>query len=196
MDRYVTGTAIKKRREAKGMTQAQLAEILCVSDKAVSKWENAGGYPDISLLQPLAKALGMSVTELLSGENVENKNRSANMLRSVFYVCPVCGNVIHTMGKAVISCCGITLPPLEAEDADREHTISIEKVEDEWYVSVNHPMTKEHYISFIAAMADNGIQMIKLYPEGMAQTRFKISRVKWLYVYCNRHGLFRVKTTK
>lgn len=196
MDRYVTGTAIKKRREAKGMTQAQLAEMLCVSDKAVSKWENAGGYPDISLLQPLAKALGMSVTELLSGENVENKNRSANMLRSVFYVCPVCGNVIHTMGKAVISCCGITLPPLEAEDTDEEHTISIEKVEDEWYVSVNHPMTKEHYISFIAAMADNGIQMIKLYPEGMAQARFKISRVKWLYVYCNRHGLFRVKIAK
>lgn len=196
MDRYVTGTAIKKRREVKGMTQAQLAEILCVSDKAVSKWENAGGYPDISLLQPLAKALGMSVTELLSGENVENKNRSANMLRSVFYVCPVCGNVIHTMGKAVISCCGITLPPLEAEDTDREHTISIEKVEDEWYVSVNHPMTKEHYISFIAAMADNGIQMIKLYPEGMAQARFKINRVKWLYVYCNRHGLFKVKITK
>jgi len=196
MDRYVTGAAIKKRREAKGMTQAQLAEMLCVSDKAVSKWENAGGYPDISLLQPLAKALGMSVTELLSGENVENKNRSANMLRSVFYVCPVCGNVIHTMGKAVISCCGITLPPLEAEGTDREHTISIEKVEDEWYVSVNHPMTKEHYISFIAAMADNGIQMIKLYPEGMAQARFKISRVKWLYVYCNRHGLFRVKIAK
>ena len=196
MDRYVTGTAIKKRREAKGMTQAQLAEMLCVSDKAVSKWENAGGYPDISLLQPLAKALGMSVTELLSGENVENKNRSANMLMSVFYVCPVCGNVIHTMGKAVISCCGITLPPLEAEDTDREHTISIEKVEDEWYVSVNHPMTKEHYISFIAAMADNGIQMIKLYPEGMAQARFKISRVKWLYVYCNRHGLFKVKMAK
>ena len=155
-----------------------------------------GGYPDISLLQPLAKALGMSVTELLSGENVENKNRSANMLMSVFYVCPVCGNVIHTMGKAVISCCGITLPPLEAEDTDREHTISIEKVEDEWYVSVNHPMTKEHYISFIAAMADNGIQMIKLYPEGMAQARFKISRVKWLYVYCNRHGLFKVKIAK
>ena len=100
------------------------------------------------------------------------------------------------MGKAVISCCGITLLPLEAEGTDIEHTISIEKVEDEWYVSVNHPMTKEHYISFIAAMADNGIQMIKLYPEGMAQTRFKISRVKWLYVYCNRHGLFRVKTTK
>lgn len=196
MDRYVTGTAIKKRREAKGMTQAQLAEMLCVSDKAVSKWENAGGYPDISLLQPLAKALGMSVTELLSGENVENKNRSANMLRSVFYVCPVCGNVIHTMGKAVISCCGITLPPLEAEDTDREHTISIEKVEDEWYVSVNHPMTKEHYISFIAAMADNGIQMVKLYPEGMAQARFKIIRVKWLYVYCNRHGLFKVKIAK
>lgn len=196
MDRYVTGAAIKKRREAKGMTQAQLAEMLCVSDKAVSKWENAGGYPDISLLQPLAKALGMSVTELLSGENVENKNRSANMLRSVFYVCPVCGNVIHTMGKAVISCCGITLPPLEAEYIDEEHTIGIEKVEDEWYVSVNHPMTKEHYISFIAAMADNGIQMIKLYPEGMAQARFKISRVKWLYVYCNRHGLFKVKITK
>ena len=192
MDRYVTGATIKKRREAKGMTQSRLAEILAVSDKAVSKWETAGGYPDITLLEPLAKALGLSTIELLSGENVTNRNRSANMLRSEFYVCPVCGNVVYTVGKAVVSCCGITLPPLEAETPDERHMFTMEKVEDELYVTINHPMTKDHYISFVAALSDNGVQMVKLYPEGMAEARFRYSRVRRLYVYCNHHGLFKI----
>ena len=63
MDHYVTGGAIKALREKKGLTQAQLGEILTVSDKAVSKWETGRGLPDISLLEPLALALGVSVPE-------------------------------------------------------------------------------------------------------------------------------------
>ena len=43
-------------------------------------------------------------------------------------VCPICGNVIHTLGSALVSCCGITLPALEAEEADEEHPLTIEKV--------------------------------------------------------------------
>ena len=192
MDRYVTGAVIKKLRENKKMTQEELAEKIYVSSKAVSKWETGQGFPDISLIEPLAQALDISVIELLSGEDISNVNRSSKMSRSKFYVCPVCGNVIRTTGEAVVSCCGITLPPLEAEPADGDHSIRLEVVEDEYYVSVDHPMTKDHYISFLVAVSDYGVQFIKLYPEGNAEARFKIEGVKKLYAYCNRHGLFQI----
>ena len=117
MDSYVTGTAIRQLREAKHMTQAELAEKLAVSAKAISKWETAHGLPDISLLEPLAAALGVSVLELMQGEPVVNRNRSANLLRSKLYVCPLCGNVLHATGQAVVSCCGITLPPLDISES-------------------------------------------------------------------------------
>ena len=192
MDRYVTGAVIRRLREKKKITQEELAEMIHVSGKAVSKWETGQGFPDISLLEPLAQALGISVIELLSGEDIRNTNRSCNMAKGRFYVCPVCGNVIIATGETVVSCCGITLPPLEAEPADGEHAVSKEIAEDEYFVSVDHPMTKEHYISFLAAVSDFGVQLVKLYPEGNAEARFKIDRVKTLYAYCNRHGLFRV----
>lgn len=56
--------------------------------------------------------------ELISGNAVSNVNISANMLRSKFYVCPVCGNSIHSMGEAVIQCHGIMLKPCQAEKTD------------------------------------------------------------------------------
>ena len=190
MDNYVTGSLIKKLRESKKMTQEELAQKVCVSDKAISKWETGRGFPDIGLVEPLAKALGISVIELLSGVDIRNRNRSFDMNKCKFYVCPICGNVIQTTGEAVISCCGITLPPLEAEAMDEEHTIKLEVVEDEYYVTLDHSMTKTHYITFLAAVSDQGIQLVKLYPEGGAETRFKINRVERVYACCNRHGLF------
>lgn len=192
MDRYVTGAVIRKLREKKKITQEELAEMIHVSGKAVSKWETGQGFPDISLLEPLAKALDISVIELLSGEDIRNTNRSFKMARGKFYVCPVCGNGIIATGETVVSCCGITLPPLESEPADEEHAIRREIAEDEYFVSVDHPMTKEHYISFLAAVSDFGVQLVKLYPEGNAEARFKIDRVRKIYAYCNRHGLFRI----
>ncbi len=193
MDQYVTGAAIRRLRENNRMTQEELAEKLFVSSKAVSKWETGKGFPDISLLEPLAEALHVSVIELLSGDQIQNKNRAGNMFRSKFYVCPVCGNVVHAAGEALISCCGITLPPLEAEEADAEHSMQIEKVEDEYFVSIPHPMTKTHFISFLAAVSDQAIQFVKLYPEGNAEARFKTSRVRFIIGCCNRHGLFQWK---
>ena len=190
MNEYVTGTTIKKLREQKGMTQAELADKIFVTAKAVSKWETGHGLPDISLLEPLGKALGISIIELLNGQYIQNKNRAANMKKSCFYVCPVCGNLIQSTGEATISCCGITLPVLQAEECDEAHGIKIELIEDEYYVSSNHPMTKEHYISFLAAVSDNGVQIVKLYPEGNAEARFRIDGVRKVYAYCNRHGLF------
>ena len=190
MNQYVTGAVIRELREKHRMTQLQLAEKLRVSDKTVSKWETGKGYPDITLLEPIAKSFGISVTELISGSPVTNANVSANMLRSVFYVCPVCGNVIHGMGEAVISCHGLQLIPLEAEQSDEDHMIFVERAEDEYYIRIDHPMTKSHYISFIAALSSDGFQMIKLYPEGEAQARVKIRGVKKIFFYCNRDGLF------
>lgn len=191
MNTYITGATIKKLREAKGITQLQLAEQIGVSSKAVSKWETAKGLPDISLVEPLSQALGVSVMELMSGETVINKNISSNILFSKFYVCPVCGNVIHTTGETLISCCGITLPPLEAEEIDDNHTITIENVEDEKFITVNHPMTKTHYISFIAYVTSDKVNFVKLYPEGNAETRIQFRGRGYLYTYCNKHGLMK-----
>ena len=134
MNSYVTGATIKKLREAKGITQNELAEKIGVTSKAVSKWETSKGLPDITLIEPLSKILGISVVELMSGDTIINKNTSSNMLLSKFYVCPVCGNIIHTTGESLISCCGIVLPSLEAEEIDESHSVIIENVEDETFI--------------------------------------------------------------
>ena len=190
MNPYVTGTVIKELREKCNMTQAQIADKLGVSDKTISKWETAKGYPDISLLEPIAQVLGVSITELFTGNPISNVNVSANMLRSKFYVCPVCGNIIHSMGEAVIQCHGILLTPCQPEETDEKHMIFVERVEDEYYIRIEHDMTKQHYISFIASLSSDKIQMIKLYPEGNAEARVKINGVKKILFYCNRDGLF------
>jgi desulfoferrodoxin (superoxide reductase-like protein)/DNA-binding XRE family transcriptional regulator len=190
MNCYVTGKTIKDLREKKKFTQKQLADMLAVSDRAVSKWETQKGLPDITLLEPLSRALGVTVTELLSGECIENRNRSANMMRSHFYVCPVCGNVIHAMGEGSFSCCGITLPPVQEEEPDPEHEIVTETVDEEYYVHIDHPMTKEHYISFLAYVTSSGMQLVKLYPEQSVECRFRKSGHGKIYAYCNRHGLY------
>ncbi len=193
MDNYITGTTIRRLREEKGLSQGQLGDIIGVGSKTVSKWETAKGLPDISLIEPLAKALGVSVMELMSGNTVTNKNVSGNILRSRFYVCPVCGNVVRTLGDAVISCCGITLPPLSAEEIDDAHCITFEKVEDEQFLTIHHDMTKTHYISFVCYLTSDRVQFQKFYPEGNAETRFQLRGSGYIYLYCNKHGLMKMK---
>lgn len=193
MDHYVTGATVKALREKQRMTQAELAAVLCVSDKAVSKWETGRGLPDITLIEPLAQALHISVPELLSGKAVVNANRASNLLRSKVYVCPLCGNAIFSKGNALVSCCGITLPALEAEEPDAEHAVRVEKIEDEYYVFADHSMTKDHALSFFAYVTADRLEMKALYPESAAETRFFRRGGGWLYWYCNRHGLFRQK---
>ena len=196
MNQYVTGAVIKELREKYHFTQAELAKKLNVSDKTISKWETAKGYPDISLLEPIAKTFGISITELISGNAVNNVNVSANVMRSKFYVCPICGNSIHSMGEAVIQCHGIILAPCQEEETDENHKIFIERVEDEYYVRIEHDMTKQHYISFIAALSSDKLQMVKLYPEGNPEARVKMNGVKKILFYCNRDGLFSISVVK
>lgn len=187
---YLDGAVIKRLREGRKLTQRELAEKLGVSDKAVSKWETDRGLPDISILPELAQALNVSLTELMTGCIASNDNRSANMLRTAFYVCPVCGNIIHSVGGGSYSCCGIALPRLEAESEGEDHGISVDKSDGEYYVTMGHDMSKGHFISFMAMVSPDSVQLTKLYPQQEAACRFAMRGPGYLYAYCNRHGLF------
>lgn len=190
MNQYITGLTIKRLREKNKLTQNELAEKLSVTDKSISKWETGRGYPDITLIEDIAKVFNVSITELFSGDTIENKNVSANVEKIKFYVCPICGNIITSIGETMVSCHGINLKPLEAEASDENHQIDVSRVEDEYYVNINHIMAKNHYISFIAAVSKDRLQLVKLYPESSAETRFKISGVNKIYYYCNKDGLY------
>ena len=190
---YITGNTIKNLREQKRITQKELADKLCVSDKTVSKWETDRGLPDISIIAELAESVSVSVTELLTGNIAKNNNRSANIMKSEIYVCPLCGNVIYSLGEGSFSCCGISLPKLEAEEENSKHIISIKDIDGEYYITVNHEMSKEHYISFIAYFSGDSMQIEKFYPEQNAECRFRINGHGIIYAYCNRDGLFMTK---
>lgn len=190
---YVTGSTIKELREKKGLTQRELAERIKVSDKTVSKWETGKGLPDIGIIEELSKALGISIAELLTGDYRQNDNPSGNMRNVHFYVCPVCGNIITSVGHGTYSCCGITLPEAEWEEAKDEHIVNIETIDNEYYISVQHPMSKQHYISFVAYVTSSGVEIAKQYPEQEVQVRFRKKGHGYIYAYCNRHGLFRVR---
>lgn len=190
---YVTGKMIKELRERKHLTQRQLAEMRQISDKTVSKWGTERGLPDIGLIEVLATNLGVSVAELLAGEYAVNSNRSANMNKIKFYVCPICGNVIQSTGEGSYTCCGITLPLLQREDEDERHQIEVELVENDYYIHMSHPMTKTHYISFLAYATSDSQQFVKLYPEQNIECRFARKGHGQIFAYCNQHGLFSVK---
>lgn len=198
MGSYISADTIRMLRDRRGITQRALADRVGVTDKAVSKWETGRGLPDASLVEPLAAALGVSVAELFSGEVRVNGNRSGNVLRSSFSVCPVCGNVIYSLGAASLSCCGVALPPLEAEEPDLEgpHAPAFARSEDDWLISIDHPMEKDHFISFVSLVTMDGMVLRKLYPEQPPRVRIPALGSGFLYVCCNRHGLFRVRTPR
>lgn len=191
MNNYITGKIIKELREKQNLTQMELGDIIGVSDKTISKWETGKGLPDIALIEPLASALKVSVIEFMNGEYVTNNNKSGNMLKSKFSVCPICGNIIHSMGENINSCCGINLPVLEAELENEKHIIKCETIENENFISINHDMNKEHYISFVAYVTIDRCEIVKLYPEQNAEVRFLKRGKGIIYAYCNRDGLIK-----
>ncbi|MGN0504645.1 MAG: helix-turn-helix domain-containing protein [Ruminococcus sp.] len=188
---YVTGKAIKELREKRKITQKELAEKINVSDKAVSKWETGRGLPDIAILEDLARALETSISELLTGDLRENENQAGNMRKTHFYVCPICGNIITSVGQGTFSCCGVTMPEQEAEKCDDDHMINIETVDDEYHITINHPMNKSHYVSFIAYVTCDNSELVKLYPEQDISVRLRKKGHGILYAYCNRHGMYK-----
>lgn len=188
---YITGKIIKELREKQQLTQKELADRINVSDKTISKWETEKGLPDISVIEDLAKALGASITELLTGDLRKNENISGNMRKMHFYVCPICGNIITSVGQGVFSCCGITLYEEEAEKCDDNHFIRIETIDNEYHISMNHSMDKKHSISFLAYVTSDSCELTKLYPEQEISVRFRKKGHGILFAYCNKHGMFR-----
>lgn len=192
---YITAKLIKELREKRKFTQKELADKIMVSDKTVSKWETGKGLPDIGIIEDLAKALGTSAAELLTGEYRENENISANMKKVHFYVCPVCGNVITSIGKGSFSCCGIMLPEQEEESApDEQHKLTVEIIDNEYYITMNHEMKKNHYISFIAYVTSDSMEIKKLYPEQNVEVHFSRKGGGFFLAYCNRHGMYKFRT--
>ena len=189
MDQIKTGTLIRTLRTQKGLTQKALAEAVGVGDKAVSKWERGLGCPDVSLLPQLSRVLGVGLEALLSGALDANDQERGNMKKMKFYVCPGCGNLITAATEADVSCCGRTLLPLEPQKP--EEPLSVEKIDDSWFISSPHPMTKEHYVSFAALLTGDTLFLRRLYPEWDLQTRIPAFGHGILLWYCTQHGLFR-----
>lgn len=129
--------------------------------------------------------------ELMEGKQIVNDNSSGNILKSYFSVCPVCNNIILSMGQSLNVCCGVTVPVQEADDEDEQHKISVESVENELFITINHEMSKKHFISFIAYKTFDKCEILKLYPEQNAEARFFNKGKGILYVFCNKDGLFK-----
>ena len=190
MDYEKTGSLIRRLRMEKEMTQRELAGQLHVSDRAVSKWERGQGCPDVSMLPGLSQILDVDTGTLLSGEMDQNKMNGGNMKQIRFYCCPVCGNLLTSAGKAEISCCGRKLEPLKPRPADEAHRPQIQIIEDEYFITFEHEMTKEHYIYFAAYLRWDSMLLIRLYPEQEAQVRIPARKGGRLYFGCSSHGLW------
>ncbi len=189
MDQIKTGALIKQFRIRKQMTQSRLAQLLNVSDKAVSKWECGKGCPDISILTALAEIFNVDARVLLNGEIEERESDQGNMKKLKFYVCPNCGNVITATSEAVVTCCGSPLAALEPCKAEAHEMLNCEEVDDMWYISSEHSMTKEHYISFVAFVNDSTAIICKQYPEWNLQANIPLYRSGKLIWYCTKCGL-------
>lgn len=193
MDAKKTGSLITSLRKENRMTQKAVAENLHVSEQAVSKWERGVGLPDISVINQLAKLLGVSAREILSGEIASNEEDTGNMKKTKFYVCPECGNIITSTGRVELSCCGKTVKQLEPKkiaEAEADHIPEIEEAEGEIYIHMEHEMSKEHFISFFAYITCDKMFLHKLYPEQNAEVRFQRKGHGSLLWYCSLHGLY------
>ena len=190
MDLQKTGQLLSNLRKEKGFTQAEIAEKLNISPKTVSKWECGGGFPDVSLLNELSKILCVNTEQLLSGKLKLNTEENGNMKKIKFYVCENCGSIMTVVGNSEVSCCGRRLSPLEVKKCNDAHSPDVEIIENDYYITFKHDMTKSHYISFVAYSRFDRVILVKLYPEQGAEVRLPAIRGGKLYFYCNIHGLF------
>ncbi len=188
MNQVKTGRLIRQLRIKLGLTQKQLAERINVSDKTVSKWECGNGCPDISLLCALAEIFGTDVQVLLKGE-IDRNERDKDMKKLKFYVCRQCGNIITSTSDASVNCCGNKLSALEPIRAEENQKLKVEDAGGEWYISSEHEMTKEHYISFVAYVSDSSAMIFRQYPEWGINVNIPMYRSGRLVWYCNKCGL-------
>lgn len=184
------GALLFRLRREKGLTQRQLAEQMHLSDRTISKWERGRGAPDISLLQQLSGILGVNIEGLLGGELPDEDLVGGNMKKTKYFVCPNCGNLVLCTGHASISCCGRPLQELTPKKAQDCEKLQVQEIEDDWYITSSHPMTKEHHLSFVAFATSEQLQVIKQYPEWNLQVRVPRRGHGMLLWYCNQDGLF------
>ncbi len=187
MDCAKIGSLIAKLRADKKMTQKQLADMMNISDRTVSKWERGAGIPDVSLLADIADIFDINIETLLNGEITTNDFIGGNMKKTKYYVCKECGNVVISTGGASVSCCDKKMSEETAQKAD---TLNVEEIENEWYITSDHPMEKNHYISFVAFATGSKLQLVKQYPEWDLQVRIAKREHGILFWYCTEHGLF------
>ncbi|WP_455718191.1 helix-turn-helix domain-containing protein [Anaerosporobacter sp.] len=190
MDNIKVGKLILNLRKEKGYTQKQLADAMNISDKTISKWERGLGCPDVSLLHVLSDILGVNIEQILLGELEPNEVNGGNMKKIKFYVCPSCGNIITSTGEADISCCGRKLNAAIVKPSDEKHNINVDIIDDEFYITFDHEMTKEHYLNFIAYVTCDRVLLVKLYPEQGSELRMPRLRGGKFYFGCNIHGVW------
>lgn len=189
MDCSKVGRLIRKLRMEKKLTQAALAAQLSLSAKTVSKWERGLGCPDVNLLNTLSTVLNVDLSRLLEGDLLPNETVGGNMKNTKYYVCPDCGSISLCTGNAEISCCGRRLAALELTKAAPGEKLHVEIVEDEWFITSNHPMQKDNYISFVAFQTGGKVELIKQYPEWNLQLRLKKRGHGQLIWYSTAQGL-------
>lgn len=190
MDNIKIGQLICSLRKEMGLTQLQLAEQMHISDKTISKWERGSGCPDVALLGQLAGIFNVELEKLLSGELKTNAPMSGDMKKMSFYICPDCGNMLTSMAESSISCCGKKLKPLTPQKAANEERLSVEIIENDFFITSSHPMTREHHITFVALLGGDSIMVRKQYPEWDLQVRIPVFAHGKLLWYCTNHGLF------
>lgn len=190
MDKEKIGQLILKLRKEKNMTQKELADSLFVSAKTISKWECGQGCPDISLLHRLAQIINVDVERILLGDLNPSDPDGGNMKRMKFYMCEDCGNIITSTSNGDVSCCGRKLEAMKEQKPDEKHAIKIEEIENDYYVTFEHEMKKDHYISFMAYVTINSVFLMKLYPEQSGELRFPKMFGGKLYYACSKHGLW------
>lgn len=190
MDCVKTGELIRRFRLEQKMTQKELAGYLGISDKTVSKWERGQGCPDVSLLAELSEVLRIDLVKLLSGTTGKPIYTGVSMKQTAFFVCPVCGNITVCTGNAAVSCCGRVLEKLRPKKAEEHEKLKLEQVEDEWYITTDHPATKENYISFLAFATGDKLQILKQYPEWEIHARIPKREHGKLLWYSTTKGLF------
>ena len=190
MNNVKIGKLIYNLRKEKNLTQVQLAERMNISDKTVSKWERGFGCPEVSLLPELSTILDVDLENLLSGELDRNEILGGSMKKLQFYICPACGNMVTAITDTNMSCCDKKMKALKAQKANENEKLTVETVENDFYITSDHPMERGHYIAFIALLTGDSILLKKQYPEWDLQVRIPVLAHGRLLWYCNKHGLF------
>ncbi len=158
------GAKIIKVRKDNQLTQMQLAQMLGVTDKAVSKWERNVCLPDIFVLKRFCDIFNIDMQSLLS-ENSDSNKRGENMKNTRFYLCKHCGNITFSTGNTKVICCNDIVDELILTKATEENALLIEEIDGERNITSSHPMTKDNYVHFIAYLKGGELQLFKQYPE-------------------------------